>query len=225
MQTLYIIEDETLLRDLVMESMSNHADLKVVGSSSDGREGLEECLRIQPDMVILDVQLPSLNGVEIAQRLKKELPRIKILVFSGMFNLGTIKRVLMAKVAGVIEKSAGLAEMTKAIEAVASGRTHYGPAILERMPELLGADAESETLESLTAREREVLQLIGEGLTNKEIAESLGIAPRTAEVHRTHLMQKLGVHNVAGLTRHAISFGLVKADHTQPGESGGKGLR
>src|SRR5690606_19447598 len=97
----------------------------------------------------------------------------------------------------------------KAITAVAAGQTYFGPAIVQAMPELLLSDENAQTLDSLTPREREILQLIAEGHTTKEIAEKLGISARTADVHRTHIMQKLDVHNVAGLTRAAIAWGLV----------------
>lgn len=209
MQKVYLIEDEVLLRDLVVDLLTEHRDLEIIGASGDGREGLEACLKLKPHMVILDVRLPGLNGIEIAQRLKNEMPWLKVLVFSGIFNLGIIKRVLLTKVNGIIEKSAGLGEMEKAINAVASGQSYYGPAIVEKMPELLLSKDKDQTLDALTPREREVLQLIAEGHTTKEIAEKLGISARTADVHRTHIMQKLDVHNVAGLTRLAVAYGLV----------------
>lgn len=209
MQKIYIIEDEVLLRDLIIDLLQNHRDLEIVGSSGDGREGVEKCLELKPHIVVLDVRIPGLNGVEVAHRLRQEMPWVKILVFSGLFNLGIIKRVLLAKVNGIIEKNAGLAEMEKAIRAVAAGQSYFGPSIVASMPELLVSDTSTQTLEALTPREREILQLIAEGHTTKEIAEKLGISARTADVHRTHIMQKLSVHNVAGLTRMAISYGLV----------------
>lgn len=212
MQKVFIIEDEVLLRDLVVELLQERKDIEIVGTAGDGKEGLEACLKLRPNIVILDVRLPSLNGVEVAAQLKAEFPTIKILVFSGVFNLSSIRRVMLAKVNGIIEKAAGLQEMTKAINAIAAGQTYYGPAIVQRMPELLMAPENVESLESLTAREREILQLIAEGYTTKEIADRLGISSRTADVHRTHIMQKLSVHNVAGLTRQAIAFGLVNAE-------------
>lgn len=210
MQRVYIIEDEVLLRDLITDLLRNHSDLEIVGSSGDGREGYDACVKLRPHMVILDVRLPSLNGIEIAQRLRQEQPNIKILVFSGLFNLGIIKRVLLAKVNGIIEKNAGLAEMEKAVKAVSAGQSYFGPSIVQSMPELLVSTPSDQTLDALTPREREILQLIAEGNTTKEIAEKLGISARTADVHRTHIMQKLNVHNVAGLTRAAIAYGLIK---------------
>jgi DNA-binding NarL/FixJ family response regulator len=210
MQKVYIIEDEVLLRDLISDLLRNNRELELVGSSGDGREGCDACLKLRPHMVILDVRVPGLNGIEIAQRLRQEQPNIKILVFSGLFNLGIIKRVLLAKVNGIIEKNAGLAEMEKAIKAVAAGQSYFGPSIVQSMPELLVSSPSDQTLEALTPREREILQLIAEGNTTKEIADKLGISARTADVHRTHIMQKLNVHNVAGLTRAAIAYGLIK---------------
>jgi DNA-binding NarL/FixJ family response regulator len=209
MQDVYVIEDEVLLRDLVLDLLKSHRDLNVVGSSTDGKEGLKDCLRFRPQLVILDVRLPSLNGVEIAQQLKTEFPAMKILVFSGAFNLGILKRLMVTRVNGIIEKAAGLEEMQKAINAVVSGQSYYSPSIVERMPELLTAREDVQKLDLLTPREREVMQLIAEGYTTKEVAGKLNISARTADVHRTHIMQKLEVHNVAGLTRMAVAYGLV----------------
>lgn len=214
MQKVYIIEDEVLLRDLITDLLRNHRELEIIGSSGDGREGYEACAKLRPHIVILDVRLPGLNGIEVAQRLRAEQPNVKILVFSGLFNLGIIKRVLLAKVNGIIEKSAGLAEMENAINSVANGQTYFGPSIVQSMPELLVSSPTDQTIESLTPREREILQLIAEGHTTKEIADKLGISARTADVHRTHIMQKLNVHNVAGLTRAAIAYGLIKVPET-----------
>ena len=208
MLRVFIIEDETLLRDLIGDLLKSQIDLELAGSSGDGLDGYKKCLKLKPDFVILDLRLPTLNGVEVAQRLKADRPATKILVFSGLFSLSLIRRVMKAKVNGVIEKSAGLAEMEKAIRAVASGQTYFGPEIVNMMPDLFLDSGRDESVDSLTSREREILQLIGEGYTTKEIAWQLFISPGTADTHRNNLMKKLGVHNVAGLTRHAIALAL-----------------
>lgn len=209
MQKVFIIEDEVLLRDLLCDLISSQMDLEVAGHSGDGTEGLRKCLQLEPDILVTDLQLPGLNGIEIVQRIKQDLPKIKVLVVSGLFNLARLKQVLMTKAEGIIEKSAGLQEMEKALRNVAAGQSYYSPTIISRMPELLTTPENQGTLSSLTPREREILQLIGEGHTTKEIAARLCISARTADVHRTNIMQKLDVHNVAGLTRMAIGFGLV----------------
>lgn len=214
MQSVYIIEDEVLLRDLLCDLIGSQHDLDLIGCNGDGTDGLNEVLRIKPDILVTDVQLPGLNGIEIVQRVKQDLPRVKILVVSGAFNLPRLKRVLMTKADGIIEKSAGLQEMEKALKSVASGQSYYSPTVIQRMPELLTVQESDSRMESLTSREREILQLVAEGNTTKEIASKLNISARTADVHRTHIMQKLDVHNVAGLTRMAISFGLVDAPET-----------
>ena len=210
MQTVYIIEDEVLLRDLLSDLINSNSDLQIIGVNGDGTEGLREALQKKPDILVTDLQLPGLNGVEIVQRVKQDLPETKIMVISGHFNLPRLKRVLMTKAEGIMEKAAGLSEMEKALKIVASGGTYYSPSIIQRMPEMLMVQETDLTVEALTSREREILQLIAEGNTTKEIATRLGISARTADVHRTHIMQKLGVHNVAGLTRMAIAFGLIE---------------
>ena len=209
MQKVYLIEDETLLRELIGDLLEDQRDLEIIGTSGDGKEGYEACMDLRPHLVILDIKLPTLNGIEVAQRLKSEYPWMKVLVFSSCFSLSEIRRVIMAKVNGIIEKSAGLEEMRKAIRAVASGQSYYGPKVVQMMPDLCLSDAGDRCLEALTSREREVLQLIAEGYTNKEIADKLGISSRTADAHRYNMMQKLDLHNVAGLTRFAAAFGLV----------------
>ena len=150
-----------------------------------------------------------MNGVEISRQLRDELPHVKILILSGILTPALIKRAMLTKPTGILEKAAGLQEMEKAIGAVASGLAYYSPEIVRKMPEMLISQGKEETYDTLTDREREVLQLVAEGHTTKEIAGKLNISARTADVHRTHLMRKLGMHNVAGLTRLAVSSGLV----------------
>jgi len=209
MTSVYIIEDESLLRDLVREMLDGREGFRVCGDSGDGATGLEECLRLKPDMVITDVRLPGLDGVEVSRRLREGLPRVRILLFSGLFNLPIIRRALLARVNGIIEKKAGLTEMLGAIEAVAGGQSYFGDVVLRSMPDLVSAKAQSYPVETLTTREREVLRLLAEGFQAREIAAQLGISSRTADVHRTNIMGKLDAHNVVSLTRIAIACGLV----------------
>ncbi len=209
MQKVFVIEDEKLLRDLLLEVLRADPTLDIVGSVGDGQVGYTQCLKIKPNMVILDVLLPSLNGVEIASRLKAEMPWIKILIFSAVFKKGLLRKILKCKVNGIVEKSAGLDELDKAIQAVASGQSYFSPYISQLMSELVLDPPEKDTLEALTKREREVMQLVAEGHTTKDIATMLYISQRTAETHRNHLMQKLDLHGVAAITRFAIANGLV----------------
>ncbi|MBN1403005.1 MAG: response regulator transcription factor [Opitutales bacterium] len=209
MSSVYIIEDDTLLRELVREMILSQGLLNIVGDCGDGAEGLAECLRLAPDMVITDVRLPGLDGVELSRRLRAELPQLRILLFSGLFNLSIIRRALLAKVNGIVEKKAGLAQMSRAIEAVAQGQSFFGDSIVSSMQELVSGKLKLPALESLTPRELDVLRLTAEGLTTRELAQQLGISSRTAEVHRNNIMIKLDTHSAVGLTRIAISCGVV----------------
>ena len=156
--------------------------------------------------------LPNLNGLEILQRLKNENPRTQVLVFSAINNTGMVKKLIESKVDGFLEKDAGLGEMEKAINAVASGQSYFGPKIVEVMRALMMNPDQGDSLEVLTTREREIIQLIAESNSTKEIADKLSISARTADTHRSNIMRKLAIHDIAGLTRFAITHGLVETD-------------
>ena len=209
MTTVYIIEDESLLRDLVKDMLSEREGFRVVGDSGYGEKGLAECLALKPDLVICDVRLPGIDGVELAARLREKQPDARVLLMSGAFTLPVIRRALVLKVNGIFEKSGGLTEMQRAIDAVIAGQSYYGDAVLKSLPEILSSKPEPHPVDSLTSREREILCMIAEGLSTREIAEKLEISARTADVHRMHIMTKLDAHNVATLTRIAIANGLV----------------
>lgn len=207
-----IIEDETMLRDFVVEAISSYPDCKIMGTYGDGIQAWDGCLEHKPDFVILDVNLPSLNGIEILHRIKQKLPHTKVLLFSGYFTSGTIRKALKAGVEGIIEKTAGLAEMHKALEKVMQGQTYFGPKVVNILREIMINPEMDDSLEILSEREKEVLQLIAEGYSTKAIAEKLSISIKTAGTHRANLMQKLDLHGVAELTRFAIAQGLVEAN-------------
>jgi len=209
---LFILEDDILLRDLLHDLLAQEELFEVVGTADDGVAGLRACLQAKPDIAVCDIRLPSLNGLEVIERLKRDLPETRVVLVSGSFNLARIRQAMMLRAEGLISKGSGLPELIKALKVVATGKTYYSADIVARMPELLTPNAPDQSLSCLTPREREVLQLVGEGHTNKEIAAKLFISDRTADVHRTNLMQKLKVHNVAGLTRYAIGFGLVETE-------------
>ena len=209
MTRVYIVEDEPLLRDFMNDLLSGKPGFTVAGASGDAETALAACARQKPDMVVTDVRLPGVDGVELSRRLRETLPDLRILLVSGAFTPSIIRRALIAKVNGILEKSSGLAEMEKAIAAVAAGQSYYGDAIMKSLPELLSSNIEPHPVESLTAREKEILCMIADGLSTREIADKLKISARTADVHRMHIMTKLDAHNVASLTRIAIANGLV----------------
>lgn len=209
MKKVIVIEDQTVMRDLICQLIESYVSMEVIAQSGDGAEGYELCLEHAPDLVILDIMLPNLNGSEVLRRLKTKNPRINILIFSAASSHTMVNRLLKAGVTGYIEKDAGLVELEKAINLVADGRSYFSPRVVDAMRELMINGGQDDSLESLTTREREIVQLIAESFSNKEIAARLGMSVRTADTHRTNIMKKLNLHDVAALTRWAIANKLV----------------
>jgi DNA-binding NarL/FixJ family response regulator len=209
MKKVVVIEDQRIMRELICKLVEGYATMQVVGHSGDGAEGYELCIQLNPDLVILDVMLPNLNGSEVLRRLKSKNPKINILVFSATSSNAVVSRLLKSGVTGFIEKDAGLAELEKAIALVSEGRSYFSPRVVEAMRELMVSGGQDDSLDSLTPREREVLQMIAESYSNKQIATKLGMSARTADTHRTNIMKKLDLHDVAALTRWAIANQLV----------------
>lgn len=209
MKKVIVIEDQTIMRDLICQLVEGYATMEVVASSGDGAEGYNLCLEHTPDLVILDIMLPNLNGSEVLRRLKTKNPHANILIFSAAFSNSMVNRLLKSGVTGYIEKDAGLEELEKAIKLVADGRSYFSPRVVDAMRELMVSGGQEDSLESLTTREREIVQLIAESYSNKRIANKLGMSVRTADTHRTNIMKKLGLHDVAALTRWAIANKLV----------------
>lgn len=209
MKKVIVIEDQTILRDLICQLVEGYTNMDVIAQSGDGAEGYELCLEHVPDLVILDIMLPNLNGSEVLRRLKAKNPKINILIFSAASSNSMVNRLLKSGVTGYIEKDAGLIELEKAISLVADGRSYFSPRVVEAMRELMVSGGQDDSLDSLTTREREIIQLIAESFSNKEIAAKLGMSVRTADTHRTNIMKKLDLHDVAALTRWAIANKLV----------------
>ncbi len=210
MKTVAIIEDQTAIREMLSQAILNREAYEVVIESGDGLQGCEQCIEYKPDFVILDVMLPNLNGTEILRRFSKEIPETRVLVFSGYQTPGLVRELLQAGAHGFVEKSAPLAELKKGIEIVSSGGSYFGPEVALLLREAMADPKSSESgINILTKREREILQLIAESNSTREIAVKLSISVKTAENHRTNLMRKLDLHDVASLTRYAINNGLI----------------
>jgi DNA-binding NarL/FixJ family response regulator len=210
MKRIVIIEDQTAIRELLAVVLQSDPNYKIVGESGNGQEAVDLCLEQKPDFIILDAKLPGLNGVEILKRLNKQLRNVRVLVFSGFENPMLVREMLEAGAHGFIEKTAGLAELKKGIETVINGGTYFGPAVASLLRNVVANPSASNTHDFLTDREREILQLVAESNSTKEIASKLSISVKTVDNHRTNLMRKLNLHDVASLTRYAMETGLVE---------------
>lgn len=209
MKRVFVVEDQTILRDLICRLLETYPDIEVLGALGDGQRALEEITHKQPDIVILDIMLPNLNGVEVLRALKSHEHQPKVLIFSAFPSKNMVKKVLEAGIEGFVEKNASLSELEVAIEKIVGGQTYFGLRIVDIMREIMVSPNSGDSLDELTPRERQILQLIAESYTSKEIAHKLNISVKTADTHRANLMKKLDVHDVAGLTRQALAFGLI----------------
>jgi DNA-binding NarL/FixJ family response regulator len=210
MKSVYIIEDQNILRELVCRLVEGMPMLELAGHSGDGLEGFNACKELKPDLAIVDIMVPSLNGLEIVRQLRKLLPRSKLLIFSGYSSRERVQAAMKAGVNGIVHKNASIDELEKAIERVLAGESYMSSQILEVLRDIMLNPKGGDSLERLTPREREILQLVAEGNTTKEVAAKLDISVKTADTHRTNVMNKLDIHDVAGLTRFAIQQGLIE---------------
>ncbi|MEX0330306.1 MAG: response regulator [Puniceicoccaceae bacterium] len=210
MHSVYVIEDQNILRELVCRLVDELKDFQLAGHCGDGLEALKECKELRPDLVIVDIMVPSLNGLEIIRQLRKFLPRCKLMVFSGYSTRERVQAALKAGANGIVHKSATIEELEEGIKRVMAGEAYMSGQVLEILRDIMLNPEVTGSLDKLTPREREILQLVAEGHTTKEVAAKLDISVKTADTHRTNVMSKLDIHDVAGLTRFAIQQGLVE---------------
>lgn len=210
MHRVYVIEDQNILRELVCRLVQETPGFELVGHSGDGIQGLEACRQLHPDLIIVDIMVPGLNGLEIIRQIKRHLPRVRLLVFSGHSDRERVHAAIQAGAHGIVHKNASIDELQTGIQRVVAGETFMSSEVLNVLRDLMLNPAAKGTLESLTPREREILQLVAEGCTTKEVAARLDISVKTADTHRTNIMNKLDIHDVASLTRFAIQNGLVE---------------
>jgi DNA-binding NarL/FixJ family response regulator len=211
MKRLIIIEDQTAIREMLVEILRLDRNYLLVGESGDGQAAFQLCVDGKPDLLVLDAKLPGLNGVDLLRRLVKRLPSMRVLVFSGNENPVLVREMIEAGAHGFVEKTAGLLEFKRGLETVASGGTYFGPAVAALLRNAMANPNASNAFDLLTDREREILQLIAESHSTKEIAAKLGLSMKTVDNHRTNLMRKLNLHDVAGLTRYAFDIGIVQS--------------
>lgn len=210
MKRLVIIEDQTAIREMLGEILTLDSAYQLVGGAGDGQQAVTLCLEQKPDVILLDAKLPGLNGVDILRRLGRQLPEVRVMVFSGHENPVLVREMLEAGAHGFVEKTAGLVELRRGLEIVANGGTYFGPAIAALLRDVVTNPSSARSPDFLTDREREILQLVAESHSTKEIAAKLGISVKTVDNHRTNLMRKLNLHDVASLTRYAMEIGLIE---------------
>jgi DNA-binding NarL/FixJ family response regulator len=212
-----LADDHTLVRAGMRALLSELPGVEVVAETGDGREALRLVREKRPDIALIDISMPELNGLEVASRIAHDYPATRVVIVSMHGDDESVRRALVAGAAGYLLKNSDRSELDLALRAVARGDTWLSPSLTKRVVAAYTqgarpAAAAGGPLAVLTPRQREVLQLVAEGHSNKEIAGRLNVALKTVETHRTELMERLGIHGVASLVRYAIQVGLVRPE-------------
>ena len=207
---ILVVDDHPVVRRGISACLAGRENLEIVGEAADGREAVRKARDLQPDIMLMDINMPQMNGLAVTELLRRELPKINVLILSMHSNTEYVLRIIQSGARGYILKEAPVDELTRAIEMVQRGEAYFSSDVARvALTQFVRGHNDGPAVNQLTNREREVLTQIAEGLSNKEIASKLGVGVRTVETHRERIMRKLDIHNVAGLTRFAISKGLV----------------
>ena len=211
-----IADDHTMFRAGLRALLATEQDIEVIGEAADGEEAVAKCQELVPDVVVMDILMPGMNGIKATSRLAAECPATKVLVLSMYDDDEHVQQLLAAGAAGFVLKQATTDELVRAIREVVAGGLPLSPSIAAKVvrdyARRVRGEQETSATGALTAREREVLILVAQGQTNQAIAEQLGLSRKTVDVHRTNLMRKLGLHDVTELVKYALRTGLITLD-------------
>jgi len=209
---ILVVDDHAIMRDGIRALLGLHDDIEIVGEASEGNEAIEKAEELAPDVVVMDIAMPGMDGLEATRRITKKNPKVKVLVLSQHDNREYILSAIKAGVVGYVPKRALGLELVSAIRAVHQGDSYLYPSAAAAVIRDYLKGAVKEPYDRLTAREREILKLIAEGHTSREIADKLFISLKTVLGHRTKIMEKLDLHNRSELIKYAIRKGLISTD-------------
>lgn len=214
--TVLLAEDHTIVRKGLCSLLNETKTIQVIGEAENGRITLELVENLHPDIVVMDISMPLLNGLEATRQIKKRFPETKVLILTMHVNEEYIFEIIDVGASGYIVKKAAPEELIMAIKAVAKGETFFSPSVSSKIVNKILREKNLKKnrpfYSPLTDREREVLQLIAEGHTNRKIADMLFISPKTVETHRSHILKKLDLHSTADVTKYAIEKGIIDTD-------------
>ena len=212
MTTIVLADDHHIVRQGMRALLEAEPDFRLVGEAGDGLETVQLVERLRPDVLVLDLMMPGLNGLEVTRQVGKRSPQTQVVILSMHANEAYVLEALRNGAVGYVLKDASVTELVQAVREVTAGRRYLSPPLSERAIDAYVGRAKEATLdryETLTDREREVLHLVAEGCTNAAIAARLSISPRTAETHRANMMRKLGLHTQTDLIRYALRRGII----------------
>ena len=213
--TVLLAEDHRIVREGFRSLLNHERDIEVVGEAETGRQAIAMVKKLRPEVVVMDIAMPLLNGLEATRQIRKDFPDSKVIILSAHSDDAYVDQVIELGAAGFLLKQNSSHDLATAIREVQKGNNFFSPAVSKRLSSRnqKSMDREGNLKKKnnrLSSREVEVLQLIAEGKPNKQVAEELGVSFKTVDKHRQHLMSKLNIHDVAGLTRYAISTGVIE---------------
>jgi two-component system response regulator NreC len=211
---ILLADDHTILRAGLKMMLNAQPDMQVVGEAQDGRQAIQEAQRLQPDIILMDITMPDINGIEATREIKRQQPDIRILVLTMHEHDDYVFQALRAGASGYMLKEAADTDLITALHVIKSGQFYLSPTaqsvVVGDYLQRVHTGEEKDSYNSLTEREREILKLVAEGNTNNQIAERLVISPKTVDTHRTHIMDKLNLHSRAELVKYAMRRGLLE---------------
>jgi len=214
--TVLLAEDHQIVREGFRSLLKHEPDIEVVGEAETGRQAVQLTRKLRPAVVVMDIAMPLLNGLEATRQIRKEVPETKVLILSAHSDDAYVEQVAALGAAGFLQKQTSSHVLATAIREVEKGKTFFSAAVAKRVRDrsqnALARGGTGKKGNELSSREMEVLQLIAEGKANKQVAAELGVSFKTVDKHRQHLMSKLNIHDVAGLTRYAIAEGIIEND-------------
>jgi len=215
--TVLLSDDHTIVRQGLRRLLEAETDIQVLGEAGNGHQSVREAIKLKPDVVLLDIAMPLLNGIEAARQIAKEVPTTKVLILSAYADDAYVEHAVEAGAAGYLMKESAGEDLLRAVREVAKGNAFFSPPVAKRIlrqwqEKLPNGGPVKAKAPTLTSRQTEVLQLIAEGYATKQIADMLSLSIKTVEKHRQDLMNMLNIHNIASLTRYAVSSGVVESN-------------
>jgi DNA-binding NarL/FixJ family response regulator len=214
--TVLLAEDHMIVREGLKKLLESESDIEIVGEATTGRQAVELTQKLHPDVIVMDIAMPQMNGLEATRQILKAFPKIKVIILSAHSDDAYVENAIAGGAVGYLIKQTSAHFLSEAIREVHKGNTFFSPTVAKRFQKRRQDSLDRKGVPKaggirLSSRETEVLQLIAEGEANKQIAEKLAISIKTVEKHRDHLMHKLDIHDTAGLTRYAIAVGIIES--------------
>ena len=210
--TVFVADDHAVVREGLANLLGARPDIRVIGTAADGRDTVRQVVKLQPEVVVMDIAMPQMNGIEAAREIRERVPQARVVILSMHSSVEHVFHALEAGACGYLLKESAANEIIDAVRAVRAGHRYLSKKVAEVIADNIARSSAASPLESLSTRERQVLQLVAEGRSSAEIAATLHLSPKSVDTYRSRLMQKLHIGDVAGLVKFAIQHGLTSLE-------------